>query len=204
MTTTWPTHVALAGALGACAAPAPTRAPGATNQVASASTPAPTSLRELDWRNRTYRTTNTEQPALSCTLEDGVATGCPLLIGGEADATLVALAFGDLTGDGVDEAVVVVRLDSPAGGPDHRLSAFTGDPAAPHLLDQIWVGPCAPGAVTITDGWIDVPVEGTWVDCDLQHATRAPRVTQPGDTDAFQRYRWDGAALSDASGGRWQ
>ena len=200
---------AMAIAIGGCGAVAATDERATLgNQVATPAVRTPHTLRDIDWRSRTYATTSADQRPLVCEVHDGVGASCPRLDGSTAEATIAAIAFGDLTGDRIDEAVVVLRLRPAAGAvnpaDDYRLSAFTGRSDAPTLLDQIWVGPCAPGEVDIAGGWIDVPVVGTWLDCDLQNATRPPRATAPDDTDAFQRYWWDGAQLVDADGGRWQ
>ncbi|RIK58851.1 MAG: hypothetical protein DCC57_00010 [Chloroflexi bacterium] len=125
--------------LGACAAPPVTPAAGSEAAAATVSG-APAGLELTALQNATY-TGIYDKPV---PLHDGRYEGEPFVAGGASRPTVTlaanAVAYGDLTGDGVDEAAVILAESSGGSGTFIYLAAVGLAEGAPHNLATALLG----------------------------------------------------------------
>lgn len=183
---------AAAAALAACGKPAATTPVG--NRAADA-----TSIRSIDWQNRTYDSGE----GGPFTVVDGVfdfaydANGNPVAPDHEpADDEYIergsfevsAPVFGDLDGDGAEEAVIVTHFNGGGTGRFTGIDVYTMRDGRPTVLGGI------PGGDR-GDGGIDtVSVDGKVVLVDRFMSVEGDGACCPSKL-AHERWQWDGAAF---------
>lgn len=138
----------------------------------------PAGARAIDWRNASYELTLLEgEGATAFTLVDG-AWGDPAV---EA-VRLDDVVFGDLTGDGVDEAAVLSTYRAP-GYEFDRVDVYAADGGAPR-----WLGVVRGGDAGDADELLAVEIQGGML-----------RVRRPSaEAEGWERWRWDGAYFEQA------
>ncbi|MEZ4399859.1 MAG: hypothetical protein R3B06_07560 [Kofleriaceae bacterium] len=150
---------ALGLGLAACGAPATPR------PSAVASPAAPPGLDQVDWHDRTYELTLLEGEG---PMTFPVVHGRYLLDGepdGHQEELIVGSpVYGDLTGDGVPEAVLELTYRNDGIGPFDRLDVFTGDAAGVRWLGLIHGddvdGDAAITGCRVVDGALEVARRG--------------------------------------------
>ena len=125
-----------------------TSAPQGPTTTAPSVTPTPVSA--IKWRDRTYTARCAGLTASSVTAAvhngRGVAAGVQLAPGGGAeDVELLirGVAIGDLTGDGIPEAAVLILCHPVLGGPTNFVDEVQVFSAGPHLLARLDPPPLA-------------------------------------------------------------
>jgi hypothetical protein len=149
------------------ASPAAPVAPGNVEPPAAA-----TGVRAIDWRNAAYELTLLEgEGPTTFTLTDG-RWGDPAV----EEVRLDDVVFGDVTGDGVEEAAVLSTYQAP-GYEFDRVDVYGADGVAPRWLGVVRGGD--PGEDELSG---------------LQIDGGALRVLRAGlDEGSWETWRWDGA-----------
>lgn len=176
--TRWLALAPLAVACGSTAPPAPAA-------ISNDRAPGPGTLRDVDWRNRTYDTAPpglTPQPRR---FSGGVHDN---QLGDSDDREVFRVAipiYADVTGDSVDEALVeLVHDQSIFEGPSLvSLIVFAGDSGRQTVLGFVDLGSCRLAGAEVVEGTLEV---------------RGATTGAGGEPCAeawVQRWRWTGAAL---------